>query len=270
MDRTGKLLSARAGVGITAGIVQHSELRFSRITVDRPALIVLRHGEKVLESTRGHWSLASGDAVALAGGQSFDVTNRLSELGRYEARWLIWDMSIIECFEHSTRDTRPLIDARVLRPMDAHFAAAFNRATEAIEDPKIPIEVAKHRQTEVLVWLSLLGIRFSSSAPSDLVTRLRRLFESSPAERWTAAAAAQQLALSEATLRRRLAAKGATFGDLLVDVRMSLAMLLLQSTDEAVTRIALNVGYDSPSRFAVRFRERFGFAPTAIRGHARR
>jgi AraC-like DNA-binding protein len=46
-------------------------------------------------------------------------------------------------------------------------------------------------------------------------------------------------------------------------------MLLLQSTDQAVNRIALDVGYESPSRFANRFRERFGFAPTAIRGHAR-
>jgi transcriptional regulator GlxA family with amidase domain len=51
---------------------------------------------------------------------------------------------------------------------------------------------------------------------------------------------------------------------------MSFAMVLLQSTQHAVNRIALQVGYESASRFAIRFRERFGFAPTAIRGHARR
>ncbi|MRW90896.1 helix-turn-helix domain-containing protein [Duganella sp. FT80W] len=33
-----------------------------------------------------------------------------------------------------------------------------------------------------------------------------------------------------------------------------------------VARIALMVGYASPSRFAVRFRQRFGFTPTAVRG----
>ena len=38
---------------------------------------------------------------------------------------------------------------------------------------------------------------------------------------------------------------------------------------EAINRIALEVGYESASRFAIRFRERFGFPPTAIRGHAR-
>ena len=47
---------------------------------------------------------------------------------------------------------------------------------------------------------------------------------------------------------------------------MCFAMMLLQATDHAVTRVALEVGYESASRFAIRFRERFGFSPGAIRG----
>jgi AraC-like DNA-binding protein len=80
---------------------------------------------------------------------------------------------------------------------------------------------------------------------------------------------AKRLGLCEATLRRRLAAEGTTLGDLLTDVRMSFAMVLLQSTNQAVNRIALEVGYESASRFAIRFRARFGFLPAAIRGAAR-
>nr|WP_259372002.1 helix-turn-helix transcriptional regulator [Caldimonas mangrovi] len=80
---------------------------------------------------------------------------------------------------------------------------------------------------------------------------------------------AARLAMSEATLRRRLRAEGASFNELLADVRMSFAMTLLQSTDRSVAHIASDVGYESASRFAIRFRERFGFAPTAIRGHRR-
>nr|WP_274708848.1 helix-turn-helix transcriptional regulator [Variovorax sp. S12S4] len=83
------------------------------------------------------------------------------------------------------------------------------------------------------------------------------------------ASVAARLAMSEATLRRRLSAEGATFASVLTDARMSFAMTLLQSTDHAVTRIASSVGYDSASRFSVRFRARFGFAPTAVRGHRR-
>ena len=46
-------------------------------------------------------------------------------------------------------------------------------------------------------------------------------------------------------------------------------MQLLQSTDLSILRIAEAVGYKSQSRFAARFRARFGFAPSAIRGHIR-
>ncbi|MNH37503.1 DNA-binding transcriptional regulator AraC [compost metagenome] len=55
----------------------------------------------------------------------------------------------------------------------------------------------------------------------------------------------------------------------MIDVRMNSALTLLQSTDWPISAIAQHVGYESSSRFAERFRKRFGFAPTAIRGHQR-
>lgn len=267
MSDSGKALLARPGVGLTAGIVQRSDLRFSRITIDRPALIVLRHGKKVLQSAKGQWVIRSGEAIAIAGGQTFDVTNHLSEKGLYEARWLLWDPAILARFEGTTS---PLIGAAMLGKIDAPFTAAFDRALEAIaEVQQIPEAVAQHRLAEVLLWLSTRGVQFGAAETPTLSVKLRRLFEADLAEPWTAALAAQQLAMSEATLRRRLAAEGSSFGDLLGDVRMCSAMVLLQSTDQAVNRIALEVGYESASRFAIRFRRRFGFPPTAIRGHAR-
>ncbi|MCU0827909.1 MAG: helix-turn-helix domain-containing protein [Tabrizicola sp.] len=47
---------------------------------------------------------------------------------------------------------------------------------------------------------------------------------------------------------------------------MNRALGLLQTTDNPVQQIAFAVGYASASRFAVRFRARFGLAPSAIRG----
>lgn len=55
----------------------------------------------------------------------------------------------------------------------------------------------------------------------------------------------------------------------MIDVRMTSALRLLQGTDWPISLIASQVGYESASRFAERFRKRFGFAPTAIRGHHR-
>ena len=46
---------------------------------------------------------------------------------------------------------------------------------------------------------------------------------------------------------------------------MSLALTLLQVTDKPVGEIAHEVGYESASRFATRFRARLGVSPTTIR-----
>ncbi len=270
MSDHARSLKARPGVGFSASIAQFCELRFSRLVVDRPSLIVLSHGSKLLQSPRGQWTVRGGEAVVLAGGQTFDVTNRMSERGSYGARWLVWDPAVLASFERSAPGGPATQSVALLGRIDEAFAAAFDRAIEAVGDAThIPEAVARHRVTELLVWLSLKGVRISQEENLSLTARVRRLLESSIADPWTIATIADRLALSEATLRRRLSQEGTTVGDLLVDVRMSQAMLLLQSTDQAVNRIALDVGYESPSRFANRFRERFGFAPTAIRGHAR-
>lgn len=85
---------------------------------------------------------------------------------------------------------------------------------------------------------------------------------------WSAAMLAGRLHCSEATLRRRLAKQGTGFRTLLTDVRMTRALTLLQVTPWPVEQIAGAVGYESPSRFAARFKERFGFAPSAVRAES--
>lgn len=267
---TGKALISRPGIGITAGIVQHCDLRLSHITVDRPAMILVRHGTKILRANNRQWVLHDGEAIALAGGQVFDVTNRLSENGLYEARWLIWDPLILDRFAALRQEQQILANAAPIGALSGQFATAFDRALEAIQDDRdIPEEVAAHRLTEILLWLARQGIVLSNAASPTLSARLRSVLENNLAEDWTSAKAARCLAMSEATLRRHLAKEGVGFASLLSDLRMSSALMLLQSTDFPINRIALEVGYASPSRFATRFRARFGIAPTIIRGHRR-
>jgi AraC-like DNA-binding protein len=70
-------------------------------------------------------------------------------------------------------------------------------------------------------------------------------------------------------LRRRLREEGSSLRDVLTDIRMTHAMQLLQSSDMPVSAIAASAGFESQSRFAIRFRNRFGFPPTAVRGQRR-
>jgi len=253
-------------VGLTANIVQHVGLRLSRIIVDRPALIVLRNGTKTLQSEEGEWVFHEGEAIAIAGRQIFDVTNQLSDSGSYEAQWLVWDPAVISRFECQQPSGTSAKGPASLGRLEGEFSSAFDRALNAISDAQgIPDNVAQHRVAELLVWLASRGIRFCSEPDPSLSSKLRRSFDAEISGHWPITRAADHLAMSEATLRRRLAAEGTTFSAVLSDARLCAALMMLQSTTYPVNRVALEVGYESPSRFAIRFRQRFGFPPSALK-----
>jgi len=264
----GRSIVERPGVGITACVVQRNTLRFVRVRCDQPTLIFVRSGSKILQAGTAEWTITSGQAVALAAGQSLDITNTTTSHGAYEAHWLVWAPDILAAFPVDP-SIPALRRAQIVKP-DRFFTGAIDRAMEAIgETHRLSADVARHRMTEVLLWLSDTDIRFDAAPPPKLDQKVRLLLNGKLGHDWKAVEIAAELAMSEATLRRHLAAVGTSFGDILVDARMAMAMQLLQSTNQPISHIAYNVGYASASRFAMRFRDRFGFAPTAIRGHKR-
>lgn len=270
MSSAVRSLVAREGIGFTANVVQHSTLRFSQVAVESAALIFLRHGKKTLKTGSHQWNAESGDAIVIAGGQFLDIMNQLSPEGFYEARWVVWDSGLIDQVRSYGYAARPLSGAVVVKDVNDGFSSAMDRAVEAICKPsEIPDAIARHRLVELLLWLAENDVTLATQQATTAAAKLRRLVTGSLSAVWTVSGAAEHLAISEATLRRRLKAEGTTFGEVLTDARMSSAMTLLQSTNRAVSHIASDVGYESASRFSVRFRARFGFAPSAVRGHRR-
>jgi AraC-like DNA-binding protein len=263
-------LVSRTDIGMTANVVQQSSLRISRLAVDSPALILLLHGEKTLSSGPRQWHVREGDVVVIAGGQCLDVENRLSSDGLFEARWVMWEDGLFPQVAHLHQSRRGLSDVAVLQQVPPELVSTIDRAVAVIKQPSIvPAQVAAHRMIELLLWLSEHGVTLSGKQPASTASRLRQLIVSAPGELWTTAGAADRMATSETTLRRKLVKEGTSFNAVLADTRLSLAMTLLQSTDRSVAVIAANVGYESASRFAIRFRQRFGFAPSVVRGHKR-
>ena len=133
----------------------------------------------------------------------------------------------------------------------------------------LPAPITRHRMLEQLLWLSQLGVRYSLHHSESVTQRVRELLVNNLHKTFTAAEVAEQMMMNEVMLRRRLAAENSVLRNVMIDVRMTHALRLLQCTDLAISHIAHQVGYESGSRFAERFRKRFGFAPTAIRGHLR-
>ena len=162
------------------------------------------------------------------------------------------------------------IDASAVKRYLNDLHERITAAVEAIDGgAEIPQKVAAHRMIELLIWLGEHGFKLTGGRAISTAAKLRGMISSTPSTSWTIATAADQIATSEATLRRRLSAEGTSFNAVLTDARMSLAMTLLQSTERSVAEIASDVGYESASRFAMRFRSRYGFAPSVVRGHSR-
>lgn len=260
----------RPAIGATAHIIQHNRLRYSNLVINRPLIILVEHGTKIMRSGDYEITVQAGGAIAVCQNQVFDVINEAKAGGIYLARWIAFEPDMVQSQPHQKSPAASIDRALALKAPQKAFLNAYDLATEAIADPDgVPEPIADHRLRELLLWLDLSGGRFAMPQPDGFAQKARNILTEKPGYAWSGVMLARALSVSEATLRRKLSAEGWPFQSLLADVRMSAAMQLLQSTDRPVLHIAQDVGYESQSRFAIRFRARFGFAPSAIRGHRR-
>lgn len=262
----GRRLHRREGIGDTAHVVQQAPLLCRRLASPGPGAVLVLRGRKIMRRRGAAIAADAGQVVLIPDGIDFDVVNEPGLEGPYEAFALNFGSELVQGL--TIQEGRAVQDILLLGNLPEGFGEACQRAGAAIAaGADLPDAVAAARVGEVLLWLAFAGYRFVPvAAPASTPARLRKALAADPARNWRAGDAAELLCMSEPSLRRRLAAAGTSFGQLLVDVRMTAALSLLQSTDRPVTTIALDVGYDSPSRFAARFRARFAFPPSAIRG----
>ncbi|MGF6575032.1 AraC-like DNA-binding protein [Paraburkholderia sp. GAS333] len=264
--RIQRLLWSRQDVGLTASVRQRNDLLVHTFVTDHPALILLRRGRKTLKISGKKIVLLPGDAVAIAPGTTCDVLNE-TERGEFQSTWIVCANSILSRLESAFPNHKKLKKLIALKELGSEFVQSFERAVQAVIAPeRIPGIVAEHRMQELLAWLAHTGWVFNSDTPSDLQRKVRLMIGAAPDRIWISRDLAQSLAMSEATLRRRLADQGQSFNKILIDVRMATALTLLQVTDRTVAEIAYQVGYESASRFSVRFKKRFGFSPMTVRG----
>lgn len=73
------------------------------------------------------------------------------------------------------------------------------------------------------------------------------------------------LGVSSRSLRRRLQQEGSTFGSVLAEARKELAIKLLLESDEAVSSIGYQIGFEHPTHFGRAFKKWTGQSPTQFR-----
>lgn len=237
---------------------QAVQASFRAVVGEAPLILRVDQGRKVIRGAVTT-EVPAGTLALMPAGVALDVENHPATDGPYRATGLLIGSGI----------AAPRGQASRMQTGDLRALASFDRALDLARRGAVPQSVRDHAVAEVLLWLDSLGLRLPEPGPEPVARRVRALAGHDLSRDWSAREVARSLGMSEATLRRRLAAEGAGFAALMTDLRMNRALGLLQASDLPVGVIAAEVGYASASRFAVRFRVRFGLSPTALRGDDR-
>jgi AraC-like DNA-binding protein len=267
-DAGPRAMLVRPGVGAAGHVVQRSDLATHRVVVEQASLILVEDGRKRVRWSGGECVARGGEALSVQAGEVVDFANTPGRSGAYRALWICWQPELLAAMSVVRQPSQPRVARHAA--LDEAFRASFHRAFDGMDETGgLPASVAIHRLQEVLLWLGERGFRFPPPGPCSLGQRVRRLLSADPSAEWSMAQVAHETATSVPTLRRKLAAEGVAFRELVHDVRMSHALALLENTDAPALHVALATGYASASRFSARFRARFGYLPTDIRGQNR-
>ncbi|MCG5476528.1 MAG: helix-turn-helix transcriptional regulator [Sinorhizobium fredii] len=255
---------------VPAGAVirQGGRTCFHRLTNTTPVIIHVRSGNKVVVTRDTHLFLTAGEYGLLPDHQPMTMENIPRAPLNYEARVLPVPRPL---FEEAYARLAFITPPRMALPIKAldlpgEAAGLFDFCCSSEEFAKLPTPVATVRLMELITWFALSGAVLGTQENPLLQHRLRQMIEADPAHNWTLGQAARSFNMSEATLRRKLAAENTSFSETLSDTRMTRALAFLQTTTLPIAHVAQEVGYDSPSQFSARFKERFGINPREVRG----
>lgn len=244
---------------------------FHHLVSTTPALLQVYSGTKVVIARDMPLRLVAGEFGLLPDHQPMTMENIPKAPQNYEARLLPIPRALFEeTYARIASVTQPQTALPVkARGLPAEAAALFEFFCSPGHVAALPPAVAKVRLMELITWFALSGAVLGKRQSPRLQDRLRQMIETDPARDWTLAHAARALHMSEATLRRKLAAESTSFTGTLSDTRMTRALCFLQTTTLPIARVAQEVGYDSASQFSARFKGRFGISPRDVRGDTR-
>lgn len=258
-----RVAEATVGHGSPLRVRQtETDLLFADVEWGSPAIVRVLQGQKQLRRADESLEARPGELLYLPAGTRVDVRNVPAQ-GAYEAEGVILSFELARYLPPLAEAREPQ-EVRKLRVAEhEELDAALTRCLEAFERG-FPAAVQRSRLLELVAWLGEAGID-PFVAASDVRLRLKRMLGERPAHPWRLPDVARRLGMSDDTLQRHLRREGTGFQQLLLEIRMDHALVLLWTTERPLAIVAEQSGYDSPSRFAERFRERFGVLPSELR-----
>lgn len=253
-------------------IYQAKQLQALRqLPVTSPLLIWIRNGQKRVSTESSSYICHTGQCITLPAPYQFGIENIPEPQGIYFAHCIVAPKSWMERFRQRYGDliphnsnSAPVFDLSISLQRQLE---EFINLTE-FADPT-PLALARLE----LAWQQILLTMIYDGVGGGLLTHpketladtVRALIHADLAHEWQGQELAHRLNMSESTFRRKLQSENASFTQLLHQLRMSHAAHLLMTSGKNIQQIALDTGYNSPSKFASRFKKQFGLTPGALR-----
>lgn len=234
------------------------------VDVEQHQMAIVLRGRKTLRCGAHSEHYAAGDLLAMAAGSRIDATNVPDPA---DGRYLTLALPVCPEVQQAARVLWPhAVDPDAPR-LARVPAAALGTSPADLADA---IEADDEAQARV-AFLALLmhAVRRGCTGlllPPVLTVaaQVRAQVAQSPGRDWASADIEATLAMSGATLRRRLAEEGTGLREQIAEARLAAALGLLYTTSLPVKTVAARVGYRSVDSFSRRFRERYGMAASDI------
>lgn len=247
--------------------VQH---KIKSVMLQQAAAILVLQGKKLLTLGAEQMVIPAGRMFMLPAQVEFAVENRPSpETGQYLALCLTFTEDML-ARAVADESGRPPVSSSRLASFNVAFDTPLSLAVAHLLDmarycPQNETLFALCQQTVLtLVADRTTCLPYLWSRSGTWRARCALMLGLTPGHKWTVVEAAERLGVSERGLRRHLSAEDVGFREILQDVRLNAGLVMLQSGSVNVGEAAYRCGYESASRFAGLFRERFGVSPGEV------
>jgi AraC-like DNA-binding protein len=235
------------------------EQHIVNVPVVKPLLICILDGVKKLGADQP-LECTPGSFVFLSNQPKIDMRN-LPREHHYFALLVEFEDADFNCLPNQPGPTVPHLHGNIDYTLQQTLTQFVEWSAFA------PASLWPTRRQELLLTLYHLGhqqVGQLRSAPS-ISHQLHTLLSQNIAANISSAELAESLAMSESTLRRKLADAGLNLQSIKENIRMGHSLGLLQTTNLAISQVAEQCGYTSQSRFTEKFKQRFGLTPTELR-----
>ncbi len=232
------------------------EQQIVNVPIIRPMLICVLDGRKML----GEIDCPGGSFVILSNRPRINMRNIPGDT-EYLALLVEFDYDDFNSLPPRQARTEPFVQGEIGQSLLQTLQQFVEWSAFA------PPAMWALRRREILQLLYHLGhekVGAVVEAPS-LGHKVHCIINADVAHDLQAAELASRLAVSESTLRRKLAAEGTSLQEIKDRARLGHALHLIQTTFEPIGRVAERCGYQSQSRFTDKFKQFYGVTPTELR-----